>query len=295
MSATGAPPDDAGERLSTLAELEAWLERPMLVLGLVWLALLVLELTRGLSPVLEAVGTGIWIAFLADFALRLAIAPRKAAYLRRNWLTVLSLVLPALRVLRLLRVVRLARAGRVLSGATRGARLVRVVGSVNRAMHALARAFSRRGFGYVVALTVLATFAGAAGMYAFERPGADGRGLSSYGEALWWTAMLMTTMGSEYWPRSAEGRALCMLLALYAFAVFGYVTATLATYFVGRDAADPDAEVAGEAAIAGLRAELAALRQELAAGGATRPATELVPSPAVAAHAPGTDGGAKRR
>ena len=101
-------------------------------------------------------------------------------------------------------------------------------------------------------------------MYAFEAPGADGRGIGSYGEALWWTAMLMTTMGSEYWPRSAEGRALCLLLALYAFAVFGYVTATLATYFVGRDAADPDAEVAGAADVAALRAELAALRRELA-------------------------------
>jgi voltage-gated potassium channel len=28
-----------------------------------------------------------------------------------------------------------------------------------------------------------------------------------------------------------------VLLALYAFAVFGYVTALLASYFIGRDAA----------------------------------------------------------
>ncbi len=43
-------------------------------------------------------------------------------------------------------------------------------------------------------------------------------------------------MGSDYWPRTPEGRILCLLLALYAFAVFGYVTATLASYFIGRDA-----------------------------------------------------------
>jgi len=174
-------------------------------------------------------------------------------------------VLPALRVLRVLRVVRLARVTRVMAGASRSARVVRVVGSLNRAMRALGHAFARRGFGYVVALTALVTLAGAAGMFAFERGAAGERGIDSYAEALWWTAMLMTTMGSEYWPRTIEGRALCVLLALYAFAVFGYVTATLATYFVGRDAADPDAEVAGAADVAAVHAALAALQQEVAA------------------------------
>jgi len=122
----------------------------------------------------------------------------------------------------------------------------------------------RRGFGYVLALTGLMTLAGAAGMYAFERDVA-GTAITSYGTALWWTVMVMTTMGSEYWPRSAEGRALCVLLALYAFAVFGYVTATLATYFVGRDAESGEGELAGAASIEALRGEIAALRAELRA------------------------------
>ena len=47
--------------------------------------------------------------------------------------------------------------------------------------------------------------------------------------------MLLTTMGSDYWPRTPEGRLLCVLLAVYAFAVFGYVTAAIAAYFVGKD------------------------------------------------------------
>jgi voltage-gated potassium channel len=42
------------------------------------------------------------------------------------------------------------------------------------------------------------------------------------------------TLGSEYWPHSAEGRVLCFMLALYAFTIFGYVTATLATFFLDR-------------------------------------------------------------
>jgi voltage-gated potassium channel len=102
-------------------------------------------------------------------------------------------------------------------------------------------------------------------MYAFENEQPDGVGFESYGEALWWTAMVMTTMGSDYFPRTTEGRLLCFALAVYAFAVFGYVTATLATFFVGRDAADKEAEVAGAAQVESLRAEVAALREELRA------------------------------
>jgi voltage-gated potassium channel len=124
---------------------------------------------------------------------------------------------------------------------------------------------SRRGFGYIIALTLVVTLVGAAGMYAFEGTTADGRGLKDYGTALWWTAMLMTTMGSEYWPQTPEGRVLCLILALYAFAVFGYVTATLATFFIGRDADNEEAEVAGAKSIAALHEEIAALRADIQA------------------------------
>jgi voltage-gated potassium channel len=41
--------------------------------------------------------------------------------------------------------------------------------------------------------------------------------------------------GLDYWPRTREGRFLCLLLAVYAFAVIGYVTAAIAAYFVDRD------------------------------------------------------------
>jgi hypothetical protein len=56
-----------------------------------------------------------------------------------------------------------------------------------------------------------------------------------------------------------------LLLAWFAFAVFGYVTATLATFFIGRDAADEDAEVAGAEQIRLLYEEIGALRAEVRA------------------------------
>lgn len=254
-----APVEEAlkNERYELLRRLEDSLETPMLVLAFVWLALLVGELIWGESLMFEVLGTIIWVIFILDFAVAFVLAPHKIAYLKNNWLTALSLLVPALRLFRFSRVFRLFRLARM----GRSLRLLRVVSSLNRGMRALGASLSRRGFGYVLALTVLVTFTGAAGMYAFENAAPDG--LKNYGEALWWTTMVLTTMGSQYWPLTVEGRVLCVFLSLYAFAVFGYVTATLATFFIGRDAEDDEAEMAGARQLAALREEMIALREEI--------------------------------
>lgn len=226
-----AHPDLRRERWKLTARLVRALERPMLVLSAVWTLLLVLELTRGLSPWLQALNDVIWMLFIGQFAMEFAAAPSKRVYLRKQWVTAISLALPAFRLLRLFRLGRIARVAR----ATRGLRLARVLGALNRGTRAVAVGFRHRGLGYLVVLTLLVSLIGAAGMYRFELDAPGGSGFPDYGTAFWWTAMLLTTMGSDYWPRTAEGRLLCLLLATYAFAVFGYVTAAIAAYFVGRD------------------------------------------------------------
>ena len=248
------------ERWLTLRELDSWLERPMIVLSLVWLALFIIEFTRGLSALGQVLTTVIWAIFVIDFGLRFSLAPEKWSYLRHNVLTAASLLLPAVRVLLVGKLFRAFQAARAL----RGLRLVKVIGSLNRGMGALGRSFARRGFGYVLALTILVVFAGAAGIYAFDGDSPN-TGVGTYSSALWWTAMLITSIGSDYFPTSAEGRALCLVLSIFGFAVFGYVTATLATYFVGRDAEAEDAEVAGQASINALVAEVRLLREEVSA------------------------------
>ncbi len=227
------------QRWELLRQLSRILEPPMIALAFVWLALLIYELTFGTHPVVQLMGYGIWGVFIVDFLVKLVIAPSRKRYIRSNWLTLIALLVPALRVARLFRLVRLARITRV----ARSLRLVRLLTSLNRSIRAVRITLSRRGAGYVLAVTLIVALAGAAGMLAFENTGAlreadyqgNHPGLNSYGEALWWTAMLLTTMGSEYWPHTPEGRLLALLLALYAFAVFGYITATIASHFIGRD------------------------------------------------------------
>jgi voltage-gated potassium channel len=140
--------------------------------------------------------------------------------------------------------------------------LARVLTAFNRGLRSLKRNMGRYGFGYVLALTVLVGVLGAAGVYTFEREGAGG-GLQTFGDALWFTGMLLTTSGSDYWPLTAEGRVLCFLLALYAFAIFGYVTATLATLLVGQEAKSQGDSAQSVKAIAALQLEIRLLREQL--------------------------------
>ena len=242
------------ERNQLLKRFENFFELPMIVLGFLWLALLIIELVYESTPVLETFGVVIWGIFIVDFLIKFILVPDKKSFLKRNVLTVISLVVPAFRVLRIARILRFFRF-------SRGLRFVKVVGSLNRGMRALSATMRRRAFGYVFLLSLLILFGGAAGMYAFEKD-VEG-GLKDYGTALWWTSMILTTMGSEYWPGTLEGRLLCILLALYAFAVFGYVTATLATYFIGRDAESNETEIAGARQLESLKKEIRELKDML--------------------------------
>lgn len=251
-------------RYTALHQLEDWLDGPVILLGFVWLGLFIAEMVWGLGPVLQGVVYVIWGVFIVDFLLRFILAPDKLAYLRSNVLTMLSLALPALRVLRAFRALQALRAAHAL----RGVRLVQVIGSVNRSMSALKASMRRRGLGYVVLLTAAVILASAAGMYALEG-GEGSKGFGTYGDSLWWTAMIITSLGSEFWPQTTEGRVLGFLVSLYGFAVFGYITASLASILVGGDVRRERKEI-GDTALTELRKEIAALKEEVRKAGGSR-------------------------
>jgi len=246
-------------RWRTLCQLQSWLDPLMLWLSIAWLAVVVVQLLDPHSnPVLEAIATVLWIVFIIDFVARFMLAPGKRTFLKHNWLILIALLIPALRVFRVFAAFRAA-------GALRGVQLVRIVGTANRGMNALRHSLARRKVGYVGGMTLLVVTLGAAGMLYFEPAKEVGGGFKSYADALWWTVMLLTTIGSQYWPQTGEGRILAVLMSIYGLAVFGYITAVLASFFVGRDAEEPDAPVAGADDIRKLREEIAALRKVLEA------------------------------
>ncbi|MFW6027691.1 MAG: hypothetical protein ACOC91_02675, partial [bacterium] len=133
---TDAPSPAAGRRrlhYRLLYRLEAALEAPMFLLAVIWLWLFVDELLTGVSPwELSAVNV-IWAIFILEFLLKLYLAPRRKAYIARNWIAVVALFVPAFRVLRMLRALRILQTTRVASTT----RIVRALTSANRFKKAL--------------------------------------------------------------------------------------------------------------------------------------------------------------
>ncbi|MDQ3126872.1 MAG: ion transporter [Chloroflexota bacterium] len=228
------------ERLSLLERVHDALDGVMVLLSAAWIALLVVEFAGdGLPATLDIAVWLIWGIFIIDFVVEFSIAPVKGHYLRTHWLTAVSLVLPAFRILRLASFLRALRAARIV----RGIGMLRLLTSINRGLASLSATAARRGVGYAAAATALIMVVGSAGMAYFEStaaltsagaPDADTRALSDYGEAFWWTAYTMTT-GAPREPFTGEGRLLGWLLSLVGLAIFGYLTAALASHFIDRD------------------------------------------------------------
>lgn len=265
-------PDGASEeteRLELLDHVQSILEPLMVGLGLVFLVLLLLDFSGLLTDPrhgfwLSRSLTVIWAIFLADFCFRFVIAPSKTRFLTSNWLTAASLALPFLRPIRALRALR----------AVRSLNLVRLIGGVNRGMRVLRRVIGGHQIAYLASLTLFMVSASTAGIWYFERDTA-GATIRSFGDALWWAAAMVTTINNEKYAVSPEGRVLAVLLRIYAVSVFGFITATIARYLIGKDAfAGADRSPAPEH----LTAQLAALEQEIA----TLRETLLQASPPVA-------------
>ena len=255
------------ERKSLQERIRDWLDLPMAILALVWTALFVVELVVPLPPetsrrVLQA-DLAIWGVFAVEFLVEFALAPNKSEYLRANVLVALSVALPFVRAVR---IVRLARVLRSIS-------LVRVVLIANRATVALGDLLRESRFAYLVAFVAVTVLLGAASVYFFER-GEVGTPFSTFWEALWWSAGLITTVDVGFEPRTVEGRVVALLLRVVGVAVFGYITASVASFLVGRRALrEEERERERErAALQRLADEVQALRQLVARSTLTEPA-----------------------
>ena len=201
------------ERWELLDHLQAIVEPVMIALGVVFLALMLLDYSGFLSGsprevLLSRAQTFIWAIFVIEFAVRIWIAPDRLRYLRSNWFSALTLALPFLRPFRSLRAVR----------ALRSINLVRLLGGVNRAMRVLRRVTAGHIVAYVAALSTFVCLAGATGVWYFDR-GVEGSPIQSFSDALWWSAALVTTINNEKYAVSGEARVIAILLRIFAISV----------------------------------------------------------------------------
>ena len=116
--------------------LEEHLEIPMFLLALVWLYLFGKEMITGLSTFEEDLILVIWILFILEYLIKLFVAPRKMEFVKDNWITLIALLVPALRVLRLVKAISLLNSVRVVNST----KIIRAVTSGKRFFSALQEA-----------------------------------------------------------------------------------------------------------------------------------------------------------
>ena len=227
MGADGGE-DVRRERYRFVARLEYLLDGPATFLAIVFVLALATELIltaqgQPIPAILAWIQTAIWIVFIVQFAIGLLVSPDRLVYVRRNWVTAASLVLPFLRAFR---IVRAARVIRAVSG-------VRALTAFNRAAGALADALAWSRAGYPLALAGTATILGSATIFLFEA--ADpGSPVESYADALWWTLATLTTVGATYEPSTAGGRIVALLVMISGLVILGYVAGVVGALLFDR-------------------------------------------------------------
>jgi len=118
------------ERRLLLEQIVCVMRVPMTVLSFVWIALIIDNLVRGLPYPARLISDAIWILFVLEFLVEIIVAPDDTAYLKKHWLTVLTLFLPAFGVQRLVGAIQMAR----LFIASGSLSLLSVLTAINRGM-----------------------------------------------------------------------------------------------------------------------------------------------------------------
>jgi voltage-gated potassium channel len=221
---------DAPELRENLRErLDRYFDLPLALASILLVLIALIELGGEVAEPWEGrlavLGWVLWSLFLVEFVVKFVLTPVKRAYLRRHWLDVLVVLVPFLRFLRLLRVLR----------ATRALPLFRLLVFGGRGSEGVLLLLKRRRLGQLALISMLVILIGAAMGFMLEAGGPGGQ-VDSFGDALWWSAALVTTVGSEINPVTTGGRIVGFLLMLYAVGIFSYFIASIATVLVELDA-----------------------------------------------------------
>lgn len=212
------PTEPVPRDVGTAERLAGRLDRPMSVLGLVFLLVVLAQVVAdnsGLQQVLTVVGWLLWGVFVGEFVLRAWVAKDQRRFWRRNWWQVVFLAVPFLRFARaltLLRVTRAARAGAVLSAAVRGSR-------------SGGRLLSGR-VTWLALVTAVVVLAVSQLLYVLGY-------YDSYAVALHESA-LATVTGTALDAEGAFPRSLEVALAVYSVVVFATLAGALGAYFLDR-------------------------------------------------------------
>ena len=245
--------------------LSAWERRsewPLTAIALAFLAVYAWEVIADLRGAARA-GTELamdvmWAVFIADYLVRLALAPQRGRWFVRHLFDLAVVALPVLRPLRLVRLIAL------IGVLHRGAGM---------ALRGRITAYTAGGVTLLVVVSSLAVLDA-------ER-GAPGTPIRTYGEAVWWALATITTVGyGDLAPVTAVGRWAAVLLMIGGVALAGVVTATLASWIVSLVAEESaEQEAATRAQVEVLQRQVTALIERVEHLGVDRSTRAAAPEP----------------
>lgn len=200
---------DQAVRGERLARYQSARTVPLLVAGFLYLGSFIAFRVDG-EPATAALFYTSWVVFMVDYAIQLALAPRKWQFVVGHPLYLLSLVFPPLRVWLLITVsIRFTRDN----------------------SHSLR---DRVGLASLVVVALIIIFGGLVTLI-FE-DGQSGANIETYGESLWWASVTLTSVGfGDFVPVTFGGRVTGTFVFSTGVAALAVVTATIVAWFTPRN------------------------------------------------------------
>jgi voltage-gated potassium channel len=152
----------------------------------------------------------IWITFIVDYIMSWLVSDRNRKWFLKSVPDLLSAILPMLRILKLLHFLTAFR-------------LLKRTSTI---------AFRSKLTIYAITAASMMTFLGALAVLDVER-GVDGARITTFGKALWWSFVTITTVGyGDYYPVTIAGKVVGVALVIGGLVLTGIITASLALWIV---------------------------------------------------------------
>jgi len=215
-------------REEMLIKFERYTEVPMLALVIVMIGTLIAPMVWQFNDqtklIFEIADWVIWGLFALELFVKTYLSSNRLAYLKKNWLDVVVVIIPLLRVFRIFRAFRLLRV----------VRLSRVLVFFAKFTTEIKTIFSRHGFNYLFVIFVSAIALGTVLTYNFDQHAQTG--IDSIQTSLWLIVVNAFTGGyANVYPETPEAKTVSVILIIVGTVLVSYFTASLASYFTEKE------------------------------------------------------------
>lgn len=195
----------------TLKKWDHYTDVPLFILSAVFLFAYSWEVLAGTYTALcNYVIDAIWAIYAIDYAVSLYLAPNRREWFKKNLLLLATIALPIFRPLRLLRLVAMLQFFNHGTGIAARGRITL----------------------YASSMVAVLIYVGALAEYAAEH-NAPGAKITTFPLAVWWAFVTIATVGyGDFYPVTAMGRLIAIILMLAGIALIGIVTAMIASWII---------------------------------------------------------------